>query len=105
MVDFDLTELGHEECEDDNNEIETEPTDETKPPMGVLDALRVLARGAKKLTKAKFDDPGYGFSLLKFYSEERVPHKAAFTLLKGRKQTRAPSGSCTDAIEVAGVRV
>ena len=48
--------------------------------MGLLDALRALPRRAKKLAKAKYDEPGYGFSLLRFYSKERVPHKMAFTL-------------------------
>jgi len=73
LVECNLTDLGYEECEDENDEIETEPTDETKTPMSLLDALRALPRGAKQPTKAKYDEPGLGLSLLKFYFEERVP--------------------------------
>ena len=91
LVKFDLTELGYEECEEENDDIEIDATDETKTPMGLLDALRALPRGAKQLTKVKYDEPGYGFSQLKFYSEEHVSNKAAFALLQGRKRTRTPS--------------
>ena len=58
--------------------------------MGLLDAQRALPRGAKKLAKAKYEEPGYGFSLIKFYSVERVPHKVAFTL--SRRVLPHPAG-------------
>ena len=45
LVEFDQTEQGYEECEDENNEIETEPTDKNKPPMFFfLRAARVATR-------------------------------------------------------------
>jgi hypothetical protein len=91
MAECDLTEMGYGECEDANGDVEEDgPVNETKTPMGMLDALRALPPNAKKIEVAKYVEPGYGFSLLKFYSAERVPHKVAFTV--SRRTLPHPAG-------------
>ena len=87
IVTSDLLDMAYDEADEDvDDEVEQERDDvvedETKTPMGKLDAMRTLPRGAKQIEKDKYVEDGYGFSLLKFYSDERDKHKVAFTLAR-----------------------
>ena len=86
----DLLDMTYDDPHDEADDIEEAEEDETKTPMGKLDALRALPRGAKQLEKAKYMVPGHGFSLLKFYSDERDHHKEAFFLC--RRTLSHPAG-------------
>ena len=83
MIACDLLDMAYGDVESEHDDDHDEDVeDETKTPMERLDALRALPRVAKKIAMAKYLEKGRGFSLHKFYSDEREVHKEAFRLTR-----------------------